>query len=175
MARDYLTARPPDCLATSLAGCVAVRRAWLRRRLLRFLAVNCQASAKRAARSAHIDLLVDFYIKLSYLSYNYETTWRMSNATQHTAGWHSHTHSRTHTHAHSYTLTHKRSRLAHTHSHTCSCCCAHCTSEFMALRIRRGGRQKKKQKKPNIVAPPPTWHLPLLPAVFHTLRVSFEP
>jgi len=32
-------------------------------------------SSHLIARRAYVDLLVDFYMKLSYLSYNYETTW----------------------------------------------------------------------------------------------------
>lgn len=35
----------------------------------------CYVSSQLIARRAYVDLLVDFYTKLSYLSYNYETTW----------------------------------------------------------------------------------------------------
>lgn len=111
-------ARETTCLPASLPGCVAVRRASLRRRLLRFLAVNCEASA---SASAHIDLLVDFYIKLSYLSYNYETTWRMGNATRHT-------------HTHTLTPARAAARIAHLNLW-------HCAYDVGAG--RQAGRQKK--------------------------------
>lgn len=44
--------------------------------------IVCYVSSHLIARQAlaYVDLVVDFYTKLSYLSYNYETTWRMSNA-----------------------------------------------------------------------------------------------
>lgn len=44
--------------------------------------IVCYVSSHLIARQAlaYVDLVVDFYTKLSYLSYNYETTWHMSNA-----------------------------------------------------------------------------------------------